>query len=215
MSRKKSGVDTKHAEIGRRLQEAREQTDLSQVELARILSVTTQTVNQAESGKNKPSWEHLIELSRLSGRDLQWIMTGKDSAGGGAIKAGDGGYDVPIINPADVRDFRAASAKSTRMHRATFPSNDGSFAIVVNDKSNEPQLIVGDTCVFDPMARPEPGKFVLALIGKAREPVIRMLQEREEGFVLVPANPAWGPKILKTKADGEIIAVLVEFTRKA
>lgn len=214
MARKKTSVDTKHAEIGRRLQIARERTDLNQVEQAKRLSVTTQTINQAETGKNRPSWEHMIELSRLSGLDLQWIMTGASTVGGGAIRADSGGYDVPIINPSDIKDLKGAIAGSTRMHRATFRSSDHAFALVVNDKSNEPQLMVGDTCVFDPEARAEPGKFVLALVGKNREPVIRILQEREEGFVLVPANMAWAPKVLSSSKDGEIVAVMVEYTRK-
>lgn len=89
------------------------------------------------------------------------------------------------------------------------------FALTVSDRSNEPQLLVGDIVVFDPDARREPGRFVLALIGDELEPVIRILQEREEGFVLVPANPAWGPKVLKSESDGQIVAVMVEFNRKA
>lgn len=73
--------------------------------------------------------------------------------------------------------------------------------------------MMGDTCVFDPDARSEPGKFVLALVGKERQPMIRRLMERESDFALVPANPSWGPKVISSKRDGEVIATLIEFTR--
>lgn len=194
---------------------AREQAKLTQGELAAILSVTTQAISQAEVGKNLPSWPYMLELCRLSGCALQWIMTGQPAADGEAVKPTSGGYDVPIIEAGDVKNLSGAIANATRTHRASFASGEMAFALTVADRSNEPQLLVGDIVVFDPDAKREPGKFVLALIGAEMEPVIRMLQEREEGVVLVPANPAWGPKILRSESDGQIVAVMIEYNRKA
>lgn len=204
----------KHPDVGERLRKAREATGLTQSELARRISVSTQAVSQAEGGKNLPSWPYMVELSNLSGVDLRWIITGASPSEESAVRAAGGGYDVPIINIEGVRDLDAATRESTRMHRANFPNGERSFALTVNDRSNEPDLKIGDICIFDPEARKEPGKFVLALIGKGREPVIRRLQERETGYVLVPSNAAWAPKVITSTRDGEIVAVMVEYTRR-
>lgn len=215
MPRQRSSGDAKYAAVGRRLQIAREKAHMTQSDLAARLAVTTQAVSQAEVGKNLPSWPHMLELCRLSGCELQWIMTGQPDADGGAIKASSGGYDVPMIEIHEAKNLSDAIANATQTHRAAFASGEMAFALLVNDRSNEPQLMLGDTVVFDPDAKKEPGKFVLALVGPDLEPVIRMLQEREEGYVLVPANAAWAPKVLRSESDGEIVAVMVEFTRRA
>lgn len=215
MPRQRKSEETKYAAVGKRLQIAREQAGLTQGDLAARLAITTQAISQAEVGKNLPSWPHMLELCRLSGCELQWIMTGQPAADGEAVKPASGGYDVPMIEQNEVKNLSVAIATAAKTHRASFASGEMAFALTVADRSNEPQLLIGDIVVFDPDARKEPGRFVLALIGPDMEPVIRILQEREEGLVLVPANPAWGPKILRTEADGQIVAAMVEFNRKA
>lgn len=142
-------------------------------------------------------------------------MTGQPAADGGAVKASSGGYDVPMIEIHEAKNLSDAITNATTTHRAIFASGEMAFALTVNDRSNEPQLMLGDTVVFDPDARKEPGKFVLALVGPDATPVIRILQERDDGFVLVPANSAWAPKVIRNESDGTIIAVMVEFTRRA
>lgn len=120
---------------------------------------------------------------------------------------------MPILRPEDLKNIEKAVTSADRVHRASPLAGPRSFALVVNDKSNDPFLKIGDTCVFDPDVKAEPGKYVLALVGRERQPMIRLLTERENHFALIPKNSAWGPKALSSKKDGEIVATLIEFTR--
>lgn len=55
----------KHKEMGRRLRQARERVGLSQEEVAEKLGVDRVTVTQWESGRRRPSHDHLIRLAEL------------------------------------------------------------------------------------------------------------------------------------------------------
>jgi SOS-response transcriptional repressor LexA len=201
--------------IGNRLRKAREDAGLLQREVAARVGKTVQAVNQWEAGADRIPVDATVVYSQMTGKSLDWLLAGREPARGRSVRVAGEGAEVPVIQLKDAQDIDKAIETSLTGHRTTRPMGPRAFALVVEDTANAPELMVGDTCVFDPDARPEPGKFVLALVGKDRTPLIRRLEERERGHVLVPANKAWGPKVLDSKRDGEIVAALVEYTRSA
>jgi transcriptional regulator with XRE-family HTH domain len=61
--------------IGRRIREIRG-FDLTQVELAKALGITQAQLSKYERGKNAPTLELLLKLKHLSGKSIDWIVTG-------------------------------------------------------------------------------------------------------------------------------------------
>lgn len=207
--------ERKHVDTGARLRRARNGAGLLQRDIAKAVGKTVQAVNQWEAGIHPIPIDAAVIYSQLTGKSLDWLLAGKEPPQGPALRVAGEGADVPVIKMRDAQAFDRALQISSVVHRATKPMGPRSFALVIEDRSNEPELTVGDTCVFDPDVRPEPGRFVLALVGKDRTPMIRRLEEREKGFVLVPANKSWGPKVIESKRDGEIVATMIEYTRSA
>lgn len=207
--------ERKWVPLGNRLRKAREAASLLQREIAARVGKTVQAVNQWEAGTDKIPVDAAVAYSQMTGKSLDWLLAGKEPAQGRSVRAAGEGAEVSVVRLKDTQEIDKAIELSTESHRTTRPMGPRAFALVVEDRSNDPELMIGDTCVFDPDVRPEPGKFVLALVGKDRTPMIRRLEEREKGHALVPANKAWGPKVLDNKRDGEIVATLVEYTRSA
>lgn len=208
------GKNRPYEAIGGRLRSARKSASLPLRDIAKSCSLTVQAISQWESGKYPITADGLIAYANRTGASLDWILMGKNKGGphgmgGGAM----GGTDVPILHSRDVQRLEEALKTAPLRHQAKRPVGPRAFAIAIDDKANEPTLMVGDIAVFDPDAPFEPGKIVIALVGKDREPIIRRLVELETGYLLEPVNKAWGPKTIANKRDGEIIAVMTEFTR--
>jgi transcriptional regulator with XRE-family HTH domain len=50
---------------------------MRQAELAKVLGITQAQLSKYERGKNAPTLELLLKLKRLSGKSIDWIVTGE------------------------------------------------------------------------------------------------------------------------------------------
>ncbi len=198
--------------LGPRIKRAREDAKLVQEDIAKACGVSTQAVHYWELGKSAAPTPDLITIARITRCDFEWLVSGKSSAKFGSLHT-PGGTAVPRVDLADLENLDRARHLATNFAMAKKPVGPNAFSLVVPDNANAPQIKKGDECVFDPDADPEPEKFVVALIGKDRTPVIRVYYERSDHVALVPANKAHKEYIIRSAKDGEIIATLVEFTR--
>lgn len=74
--------------IGRRIQQAREKTGISQTRLAELLGVTRSACSQWESGNGtSPRRERLEQISRLLSVNYEWLATGRGAMRGRTPKA--------------------------------------------------------------------------------------------------------------------------------
>ncbi len=203
-------------EIGFRIRRAREDARLTLEEVGSACSKTPQAVHYWESGKSPIPTYAVIKISEMTGVDLKWLLAGRSPTSAGkayAVEVTREGIDVPHIAWKDAQDIDRARQTAVRFLSARATNGPRSFALTVKDTSNAPELIPGDNCVFDPDLKPEPGRFVLAAIGKQREPKIRRYTESDEGVVLRPANDQWKADRITAKGNGEIIATMTEFSR--
>ena len=65
--------------IGNRIKKIRNEHDLSQIELAEMLSISQASIGHYENGKRKPPIKILIKLSKIGNVSLDWIIKGKQS----------------------------------------------------------------------------------------------------------------------------------------
>lgn len=97
--------------IHQRLVIARQHVDMNQQEFARLLGVTTSTVQRAESGATQPRRTTLMAWSMATGVNLHWLETGH------APRPSDEGPDLscelPHLDsnqkPADYQSYAHAS----------------------------------------------------------------------------------------------------------
>jgi len=64
--------------FGRRLAEAREKTECSQAEFARMLGVTSGLIGQYEVGLTTPRANKLSKIAGLLNVTVEWLLTGDD-----------------------------------------------------------------------------------------------------------------------------------------
>jgi 7-cyano-7-deazaguanine reductase len=62
--------------LGRRIQQTRQNANLTQVALGRSLGVSKQQVSHWETGRSDITREHLLALARLLGVDVDWLARG-------------------------------------------------------------------------------------------------------------------------------------------
>jgi len=65
--------------LGHRIREQREKRRLKQADVAHALRLSAQAVSKWERGENAPDVAVLVELARLLGVSVEWLLTGNDA----------------------------------------------------------------------------------------------------------------------------------------
>jgi len=65
--------------IGNRIKKIRNDHDLSQIELAEMLSISQASVGHYENGKRRPPIKILIMLSKIGNVSLDWLIRGTEN----------------------------------------------------------------------------------------------------------------------------------------
>lgn len=68
--------------LGQRIRRQRERRQLRQADIASALRLTSQAVSKWERGENAPDIAVLLDLARLLGVSVEWILTGRQEAPG-------------------------------------------------------------------------------------------------------------------------------------
>ncbi|HEY3381978.1 MAG TPA: helix-turn-helix domain-containing protein [Vicinamibacterales bacterium] len=68
--------------LGQRIKQQREKRQLRQADIASALRLTAQAVSKWERGENAPDIAVLVDLARLLGVSVEWILTGRQEAPG-------------------------------------------------------------------------------------------------------------------------------------
>jgi transcriptional regulator with XRE-family HTH domain len=79
-SPKKKAAEVDLKNVGRRIREIRG-FDLTQAEFGKMLGIAQTTLSKYEKGQAAPTLEVLVRLKAHSGRSIDWIVTGEESAG--------------------------------------------------------------------------------------------------------------------------------------
>lgn len=63
--------------LAKRIRQAREYSDITQVQMAKNLNLARQTYLDIESGKTEPKVSSLITIAELTGRPINWLVYGE------------------------------------------------------------------------------------------------------------------------------------------
>lgn len=85
--------------IGHRVRQAREAAGLSQVQLAELVGIKQQTIDNLERGKAAGS-KHVVDFARVLNQDAEWLQNGKGQMRTG--KAAPRPREIlPVLEPAN------------------------------------------------------------------------------------------------------------------
>lgn len=202
------------ATLGQRLRQARRGRRLTQQNVADAVGVTSAAVSQWELDQTQPSQHALGILSGLTGVSLNWLYFGEERAAidHSAYETATVGRVVPSIEWTNIEQFVAGNVDiASGSVRSHFPCGQNSFQTFVHDRSNEPDLSVGDSIIVDPDRRPAPGEYCLAFV--SGEYVIRRIRVREKSIELVPKNDDWDVAEVGAGADA-IVGAVTEYSRR-
>ena len=77
-----SRIDEKRKPFASRLRLAREMAGLSQGQVAKMLGLHRPSISEAEAGRRRVSSEELVELARIYGVSVDWLLgEGADETG--------------------------------------------------------------------------------------------------------------------------------------
>lgn len=202
-----------------RIREVRRRSRLTQKSLAAALSITSQAVNQWESGASVPSMQNLQRLADLTRTDIGWLLTGEhlieQSVNGSLIAFSEGGRFVPMISVEQALARVPASDESPKYY-AHFPCSSKSFIVSLPNESNAPTHPAGTRWVIDPEQKPRPGDLVFAAVDGAAAFGEYLTESNPQGRVQIvrPLNSKWGAHRSDLERI-EIIGRVTEYSRQA
>ena len=202
-------------EFGARLRKARLDARLTLAQVAAACGdKTPQAVSKWERGSGSPNPHDLYAISQLTGADLGWLISGHTQSLSDATQAsGDSaqrGRVVPSVEWADIAGHIKGTHVPRAVARSHFPCGPRSFQSIVEDRSNEPLVRLGDSVIIDPDKAPTPGSLVLVLInGQA---LLRRYRPREDHIELAPSNSDWPSLTMTTPSSEWLIGTVSEIS---
>lgn len=200
--------------LGIRLRQARKRAGMTQQEIgSKIRNLTGQAIARWESGHTHPDPEDLGVFCRITGANLFWLVYGEEPNGARPESVGVQGRVVPKLlwDQLIARVDGLLTVPSEEFIRTHFDCGERSFATVVHDKSNEPEIQPGDSVVIDPDAAPKPGDLVL--VRHNNGVILRKVRMREAHIELVPAHIDWPTVTVATLDASNLIGVVTEHAR--
>lgn len=201
--------------LGKRMRFARKAKGLSLEEVgAACGGKTPQAVRKWESDKATPNPHDLWTIVGLTGINPGWLIMG---SGRRYDRGQDGkesrGRVVPSIPWQEVPAYLTDDEYKPQIYmRTTLPCGPRSFAIIVDDKANDPLIPIGATAIIDPDRLPKPGEFVLGLIdGK---PILRKFRERTNYIELAPHKTDYKDYKVDTDLTKWLIGTLSEISHE-
>ncbi|MGU5659634.1 LexA family protein [Aeromonas veronii] len=166
-------------------------------------------------GDGLPEVKRLGELSRITGKSVQWLLTGTDTNSGDVEPQPYPVYRVPLISwvrAGEFKDRGFAPTLEEAEETITSPVRAGprAYAVVVKGDSmissqGGKSYPEGTVIIVDPDIEPAPGKKVIARYGN--DMTFKELVLDAGNWWLKPLNPQY--PMLQVTEDVEICAVLV------
>lgn len=214
--------------IGQRILTERQARGLSRKALADLTDDLKQSrINNWERGDRTPGPEEIQQLAKVLDVSPAYLMCLTDDKNADKPKKIPGlGALIPVLNHQQAcdpkkhidairmqQDDAQASFIPVSAELATRLS-DYAFALVMNNDSMVPELLMGDVLVIDPNKFPIPGNFVMAQINMKQEIIIRKYKQISasnplQEFELIASNPNWALITIDDSFKGNILGCVL------
>lgn len=196
---------TKYSEFSRNLKRLLYERQLLQVDVAKRLGITKQTVSMWCAGQSMPRGETMTQLLQMLGVSLDELTGASQTAPAkgsvlrvpilGRIPAG-----VPLEMIEDVQGYEEISWRPGEF-----------FGLRVRGSSMAPDIRDGDLVIIKKQEDVESGQIAAVSIG-GEDATLKKVQKVDGHVVLLPLNPAYEPMFFPASSV-RILGLLVESKR--
>ena len=182
----------------------RKNKGLTQMQLAKLIGVSTSTVAMWETGRRKPDYHTIVRLADFFAVGFEELLGIEKTT-----PAEKENIAVPVLGY-----VRAGQPNTARQDiigyefiNEELAKSGEIFALTVKGDSMEPKMSNGDRVIVRRQSTAESGQTVVALVGK-EEATVKKVQFHKEGLTLVPTNPDYMP-IYYTAQECENLPVTI------
>lgn len=181
---------------------------VTQKEIAKKFSVTPGSVSLWESGTTEPSADVLAELARTYKVSVDWLIGLEDRAPVKVTQAVPL-YTVPVVTPQALARWKWDAVLEHLQTAVAYPPGTAAAMLVGSDALTS-TCPTGCYAVVSKAHETTPGCVVLAVTGRAGEPILRKLIQ-EGGETLLLADDARWPTV-RVNDGARVIGKVVEVT---
>lgn len=202
--------------LGERIKRAREQKELTQEELARLINTKNRsTLSSWEINRREPDYDILNLIANTLEVSVEWLLTGKNGVGQiaeslgiyaigptvkipvlGVIRAGE-----PIFADQNIICYEDVPAAEVK---------DGEYfyLVVAGDSMIGSRIQQGDKVLIRKQEYVDNGQIAVVLVND-EEATLKRVKYIDDSIILYPDNPKYQPQIYKAE-DVKILGRVVE-----
>lgn len=167
----------------------RKNKGLTQMQLAKLIGVSTSTVAMWETGQRKPDYHTIVRLCEFFGTDFEQLLGVEKPQPARAETVA-----VPVLGyvRAGIPNTAQQNIIGYELINEQLAKTGEIFCLTIKGDSMEPKMSDGDTVVVRRTSTAENGQTVVAVVGREEATVKKVLFHRD-GITLVPTNPDYMP----------------------
>lgn len=165
--------------FAKELKRLREQKNLTQAELAKILNLSSSAIGMYETAKREPSYSILQTIADYFNVEIQTLLNSELNPClvpvFNRIKAG-----IPIENNEDIIDYEEIPIKMSKQGEY--------FGMKINDDSMAPRFQKGDVVIVRKQSNIANDDIAIILVN-GNDATMKKIKKDENGIALIPLNP--------------------------
>lgn len=181
-----------------RLKELRRSKKLSQVALARELSLTQQAVGKWETGRSQPDPDTLRRLADFFDTTVDYLLDRSSAPRPAQVLpyTAAGEHPIPIVGTVRAGFGALALEEDCGVEYARVKNPADYFYLIVKGSSMEPRIQDGDLALVHKQNMLEDGDLGVMVFGDDGEGTLKKFIRRGNAVVLQPFNPDYQPMVL-------------------
>jgi transcriptional regulator with XRE-family HTH domain len=213
------------ATIGERIATSREQRQLTQQELGRLVGKSKQLISAVENGRSILMTPTLAKIGKVLSVDIRWLVYGGADP---QLPPLPHGQEIPLLSAKQIarsiggKQDVGTSPKTMFTHELVSVK---AFGFTLQDNGMRPTLLSGDRIVVDPDQEAATGAIVLAVVHReggrklddpvvlAREVHFGSLSQDKPPYSLIPHRDGYPVVEIQRQKDATIIGVVTAVNR--
>ena len=185
-----------------RIKELRQESGISQLELAKKLNIGQGTISNWESGRYEPDIKALQAMSDLFGVTVDYVIGGDRISKSKGVRIpvyGDVAAGIPIEAIENIVDYEEIDA--------AMAATGDFFGLRVKGSSMEPRIREGDVVIVRKQSDADTGDTAIVLVN-GDSATVKRIKKEPSGISLIPNNPAYDIRFF-TNEEIETIPVRI------
>lgn len=182
----------------------RKERKLTQLQLAKILGVSTSTVAMWETGQRKPNYHYIAQLCQCLGVSFEEL------ADVPALRTvPQDNVDIPVLGYVRAGYANSAQQNIIGYERVSdeLAKSGEMFALKIKGDSMEPKMSDGDIVIVRRQPVAESGQTAVVMVGN-EDATVKKVSFQKDGITLIPTNPDYMP-VYYTAAECDSLPVTI------